>query len=309
MPYPDGSPLFSLCGVFWSCYALCISPRHMKKFASLLFALLILSGCSRFGNSDDTVMMPTMGMDYDEAEEYKADDRSMMGGESGYAPDAEQKVIKTGTLSLHMEDVRESVDLIKEQVTVWGGEVTNTNVTRYSNSYYGSLTVRVPSDQFDTALTGLKEMAVYVESEYTNADNITEVYMDLEARLNNLKEEETQYLAILDKAVTVEEILNVTDYLSQVRYEIESLEGQLKYYDTNVDYSTITLTLTEDESVEAAQESWRPLSTFREALSDWMVFLQDFADAAIYLVIFGWPLILILLGAWLWKRSHTKRRK
>lgn len=283
----------------------------MKKFASLLLALFILSGCSRFGGNDSSVPtpMPSMGMDYDEAEEYSMADRSMMGSESGYVADAEQKVVKTGTLSLHMEDVRESVDAIKEQVTAWGGEVTNSNITRYDNSYYGTLTVRVPSDQFDAALAGLKEMAVYVESEYTNADNITEVYMDLETRLNNLKEEEAQYLAILDKAVTVEEILQVTDYLSNVRYEIESLEGQLKYYDTNVDYSTITLTLTEDESVEATQETWRPLSTFREALSDWMVFLQDFADAGIYLVIFGWPLALILLGIWLWKRSHRKTRK
>ncbi len=283
----------------------------MKKFASLLLALLVLSGCSRFGGNDSSVPtpMPSMGMDYDEAEEYSMADRSMMGSESGYMADAEQKVVKTGTLSLHMEDVRESVDAIKEQVNAWGGEVTNSNITRYDNSYYGTLTVRVPSDQFDAALAGLKEMAVYVESEYTNADNITEVYMDLETRLNNLKEEEAQYLAILDKAVTVEEILQVTDYLSNVRYEIESLEGQLKYYDTNVDYSTISLTLTEDESVEATQETWRPLSTFREALSDWMVFLQDFADAGIYLVIFGWPLALILLGIWLWKRSHRKTRK
>ncbi len=283
----------------------------MKKFASLLLLLFVLSGCSRFRASDESVMMPSpdMGMDYDEAEEYSMSGRGMMSEESGYVADAEQKVVKTGTLSLHMEDVRESVDLIKEQVATWGGEVINSNVTRYSNSYYGTLTVRVPSEQFDTAFAGLKEMALYTESEYTNADNITEAYMDLEARLNNLKEEETQYLAILDKAVTVDEILQVTDYLANVRYEIESIEGQLKYYDTNVDYSTITLSLSEDESVEAAQETWRPLSTFREALSDWMVFLQDFADAAIYLLIFGWPLLLIVLALWIWKRGHTKRRK
>jgi hypothetical protein len=106
--------------------------------------------------------------------------------------------------------------------------------------------------------------------------------MDLEARLNNLKEEEAQYLAILDKAVTVDEILQVTDYLSTVRYEIESAEGQMKYYDTNVDYSTITLTLTEDESVEATQEAWRPEGTFHEAVSDWMLFLQKIADSAIW---------------------------
>lgn len=282
----------------------------MKKLAPFLLMLLLLSGCSLFGNKEMSYESAPGYYDYDMEDSVKGDTRTMMpSDESGYVADAEQKVIRTGTLSLHMEDVRESVEAIRENVTLWGGEVTNSNVTRYENSYYASMTVRVPADQFDTALAGLKEMAVYVESEYTNADNVTEMYMDLEARLNNLKAEEEQYLAILDKAVTVEEILQVTDYLSNVRYEIETIENQLKYYDTNVDYSTITLTLTEDESVEAVQETWRPLSTFRNALSDWMVFLQDLADGAIYLAIFGWPLILILLGLWIWRRRGKKSRK
>lgn len=229
--------------------------------------------------------------------------------DSGYVAGVEQKVIKTGTLSLHMESVRDGVEAIKANVTLWGGDVTNSNITRYDNSYFASITVRVPSDQFDAALSGLKAMALYTESEYTNAENITELYMDLEARLNNLKEEEAQYLSILDQAVTVEEILQVTDYLSNVRYEIESIEGQLKYYDTNVDYSTITLTLTEDASAAAAQETWKPKSTFNEAVSNWVIFLQEITDTVIYLAIFGWPLLL-LGGAYLiWRRKHGKKKK
>lgn len=220
----------------------------------------------------------------------------------------EEKVIKTGTLSLHMEDVRSSVEEIKTTVTSWGGETLNSNVSLYGNSYYGTMTVRVPSDQFDAAFSALKEMALYVESEYTNADNVTEQYMDLEARLNNLNEEEAQYLAILDKATTVEEILQVTDYLSQVRYEIESAETQLKYYDTNVDYSTITLTLTEDEDLAIVNETWEPKSTFNEALSDWYRFLQEAVDFGIYAVIFAWPLLLLAVLAWLWKRRRSQKK-
>lgn len=290
----------------------------MKKITLLLLALFLLSGCSSFISSSE-VSSPEYGYDtstgssgYYEGEEYYMMDSesTKMVDDSGYVAGVEQKIIKTGTLALHMESVQEGVELIKTKVTEWGGDVTNSNITRYDNSYYGSMTVRVPSEQFDAAMAGLKELAVYVDSEYTNADNITEAYMDLEARLNNLKEEEQQYLAILDKAVTVEEILQVTDYLSTVRYEIESAEGQLKYYDTNVDYSTITLTLTEDESVAAVQETWRPLSTFRDAMSEWVVFLQDVVDSAIYLAIFGWPVLVLLLVVLIWRRRHhAKRRK
>lgn len=287
----------------------------MKKLIPFLLALFLLNGCASFRGAD--VSAPEYGYDtttgssgYYEEEYYAMDSDSITkSDDSGYVEGVEQKVIKTGTLALHMESVQDGVELIKAKVTEWGGDVTNSNVTRYDNSYYASMTVRVPSEQFDAAMSGLKELAIYVDSEYTNADNITEAYMDLEARLNNLKEEEAQYLAILDKAVTVEEILQVTDYLSSVRYEIESAEGQLKYYDTNVDYSTISLTLTEDESVAAVQVTWRPLSTFREALSEWVIFLQELADSAIYLAIFGWPILLLLLIVSVWRRRHGKKRK
>lgn len=283
----------------------------MKKLVPLLLALLLLSGCGRFVVSEevsapeyeyDMMTEPMPGSD-------RAMDSKMIMDESGYAAGVEQKVIKTGTLSLHMESVRDSVETIKANVSLWGGEVTNSSVTRSGNSYYATMTVRVPSDQFETAMSGLKDMSLYTESEFTNADNITEMYMDLEARLNNLRAEEEQYLAILEKAVTVEETLQVTDYLSTVRYEIESAEGQLKYYDTNVDYSSISLSLTEDESAEAAQETWRPESTFNDAVSDWVIFLQQLADSAIYLVIFGWPVILLGVAYVIWKRSHRKKRK
>ncbi|MFA4814666.1 MAG: DUF4349 domain-containing protein [Candidatus Gracilibacteria bacterium] len=290
----------------------------MKKIAILLLALFLLAGCSSFQSSQSGEFSSSgvPAPEYDMMTENSVTaDRSMMESESivaqdesGYVEGVEQKVIKTGTLALHMESVQEGVELIKTKVAEWGGDTINSNVTRYDNSYYADMTVRVPSEQFDSAMSGLKELALYVSSEYTNADNITEAYMDLEARLNNLKEEEQQYLAILDKAVTVEEILQVTDYLSTVRYEIESAEGQLKYYDSNVDYSTISLALTEDESVAAAQEAWLPLSTFREALSEWVVFLQGLTDSVIYLAIFGWPVLVLILIVSVWRRRHHAKR-
>lgn len=289
----------------------------MKKILSLFLALFVLSGCASMGSKDAPMPNGEYEMMSEESAVYEPmmmdsmdeNSRMMIADPEVYGEDAEQKIIKTGSLSLHMESVRDGAEAIQLSVEEIGGQVTNSNITRYSNSYYATLTVQVPSEQFDAAMELLKGMALYVSSEYTNADNVTEAYMDLEARLSNLKEEEAQYLAILDKAVTVEEILQVTDYLSNVRYEIESIEGQLKYYDSNVDYSTISLTLTEDESVEAVQESWRPGSTFNEAVSDWMIFLQDFVDFGIYVVIFAWPVLLIALVALIWNRRHAKKRK
>lgn len=285
----------------------------MKKLLSFLVLSFLLGGCSFFGKSSDySYETPMM-------EEYYAVESESSGGyadesyrsttsdsivvdDSGYVEGVEQKVIKTGDLSLHVQDVRETADTIKNMVEDWGGDVSSSDITRYDTSYWGYLTLRVPSDQFDTAMEALKELAIYVNSETTNAQNITEAYMDLEARLTALEAEEAQYLEILDKATTVEEILQVTDYLSSVRYEIESVEGQLKYYDSNVDYSTIYLTLTEDESVSVTTETWDPWGTVQNATSDWIGFLQRIVDRIIYVLIFAGPFLLVAALVVLWVR-------
>ena len=285
-----------------------------------LFAVfLFVSGCGFFRSSDESYSydqgsVTGSSYEYDmmavESESAYMD-RSLVSpiDDGGFVEGVEQKIIRTGDLSLHVDDVRESVDIVKVKAEELGGSVDDSEVTRYDTSYNGYLTVRVPSEQFETAMAALKELAIYVNSETTNADNITATYVDMQARLATMKAEEQQYLEILDQAVTVEEILQVTDYLNAVRQEIESTTGQLQYYDSQVDYSTITVTLTEDESIAVAKESWRPIGTIKDALSDWVVFLQGALDLGIYLVIFGWPVILVLWGVWVWVRKSGKKHK
>lgn len=221
--------------------------------------------------------------------------------------DYDQKIIKTGSLDLHVSDVQESADQISQLVESWGGSVLSSNVYRGDTSYSAWLSVRVPLDRFDESMDELKALALYVNYEYSNAEDVTEHYIDLEARLKNLVAEEEQYLSIMDIATTVEEVLDVTDALYDVRYEIESIESSLAYYDTRINYSTIEISLTEDESVTVVTERWRFMETVREAYSDWVEFLQDVVDDAIYLVIYVWPLALIFLIVWLWKRKKRRR--
>lgn len=233
----------------------------------------------------------------------------MMGADAILVSDEDRQIIQTGELNLHVESVQDAVVAITTFVESKGGTVSNSNVTRGTNSYSGYMTLRVPSAEFDATVAGLKEMAVYVASEYINADDVTEYYTDLQTRLSNKQAEEAQYLEILDQTATVTETLAVTQALSNVRYEIESLQGQLKYYDSQVDDSTISIYLSEDESVSTVSETWKPVSTLKGALSDWVVFLQGAADAVVYLVIFGWPLLIVAWGVRAWHRRSKKSSK
>ncbi len=279
---------------------------------------LLFSACS-FSRGDLHAMMPgdfdlSMPMDTASSQEAVYGEETklsfMADTEAAYTPESvDRKIIYTASLSLHVEEVREAGEAIQVLVEGMGGNVTDSNITRGSNSYTGWFTLRVPVDQFQLAMTELKALSVYVDSEYSNAQDVTEYYMDLETRLTNKQAEEAQYLEILTRAQTVTEILSVTAYLSDVRYEIESIQGQINYYDSQTDYSTITVYLSEDESVSAVSETWKPVSTFRGAISDWVIFLQGAADLVIYLVIFGWPFLILAWGIRAFFRRSKKPAK
>jgi hypothetical protein len=291
----------------------------LKKYWWLVL-LIVLAGGYYWTNSDGDLFEGKEDLDYLTSSYYDYgydDDYYYAEAESVRAYDVgagfayeymdesgsyDQKVMKSGSLTLHVDDVQEVAEEMTDYVTGLGGIVTSSSINRGDSSYYGYLTVRVPVESFDEALLALKEMSLYVDYEYVYADDITETYMDLEARLNNLMVEEAAYLDLMEMTGSVTEILEVTSALANVRYEIESTESSLSYYDARVDYSTIDLSLSEDDSVSAVTETWRPIGTVMDAFSDWIVFLQDGADKVIYGAIYLWPLALIVLVVWLVRR-------
>ena len=110
-----------------------------------------------------------------------------------------------------------------------------------------------------------------VNSKQVQGQDVTEQYVDLEARLKNLRATEGQFSEIMKKAQKIEEILAVQAQLSQVRGEIESLEGRKKYLDQNVDYSVITLSLSTSEDqlpVIDSADQWKPLGVLKDAVRD-----------------------------------------
>ena len=223
-------------------------------------------------------------------------------GKSMVVDTESQKVIQSASLYLHVDNVRETVDELGVLTGQWGGYIENSNVDRYGDSYSGYLTLRIPNERFDEAVVVLKDLSNYVISEYRNSEDVTEAYIDLEARLNNFRAQEVAYLEVMDRAESVEEILDVTDALSGVRAEIESLESRLQYYDSRVDFSSLSVSLEEDESVVSVAETWRPLSTIRDAFASWLGFLQNLVDDVIVVAIYGWPILVIVLLALMFRR-------
>lgn len=229
----------------------------------------------------------------------------MSEGDLGQYKTVGSKIIKTGSLNLDVKSTNEAMASINAVAIKYEGfvESSNTWLDEYKNALYGTVTLRVAFTYFDVAMNELKVLATVVRSESISGQDVTEQFIDLEARLKNLKAEESQYLEILKKATKVEDLLNVHNALAQVRSEIESLEGQIQALTNRTDYSSITVSIQEEPSIVAPTRTWKPVVVVKEALQNLVEASQGFVNGFIYLVVFGLPFAVVLgLGYWVWRR-------
>ncbi|KAA0206854.1 DUF4349 domain-containing protein [Candidatus Uhrbacteria bacterium] len=226
-----------------------------------------------------------------------------------------ERVIRNGSLSLRVDRVETRLAEARAIATAENGFVADANVVDREGVKSATLTIRVPQDAFDRTLARLKELASTVFNESTNTEDVTAQFVDLEARLGAARAEEAQYLRILEDADTIEETLQVTARLGEVRARIESMEGQLRYLRDRTEYSTIRVSMTEEARVQVPTPVWRPGETLRESLRDLVIALQGLADLLIALAVFLFGLVLpvalgVMLVAWivraLWKKFRSK---
>jgi hypothetical protein len=151
------------------------------------------------------------------------------------------KIIKTGTIDIEVENYDEAILKIKNDIKKWDGYISNENENAYSYMTSNVLTIRVLSENFENLVQDVCENVKKVESKSISAVDVSEEFVDLQARLKTKKEVEKRYIELLNKAYDVQDILYVEDKIRVIREEIEAKEGRLKYLSDRVAFSTITL--------------------------------------------------------------------
>lgn len=204
-----------------------------------------------------------------------------------------KKIIKNGNLKIYVKDAEESAVQIEALAKAKGGYVSESNIYDSRSGYKsGRITVRIPNQEFESTMHNVKEIAVDVESESIDTQDVTEEYVDNEAQLRNLRAEETQYLRIMEKAYTINDTLQVANKLSDVRMRIERIQGRLKYLDRQVDMSTIRINLEADADVKVFGLKWRPLIVAKQAIRNMLEALSAYIDAMINFI-FILPVIIL----------------
>lgn len=298
----------------------------MKRTTSILMALLmvlcIFTGCGSTALSDTNAkadMAVTEGYDggwymesdsadwleeewvvdvevaYDEIEMETAVEPSTGSTTADEVPQSERKIIKNKSMNVQTTDLDAFISELKRQVSAMGGYVESSSNYKSSADY----TVRIPVDNYDAFSTVVGDLGtVTYENEYI--DDVTSQYIDIEARLTALRSEQESYLRLMEKAETVEEILKIQSYLSNVNYQIESYTAQLNSMKSKISYSTIHLSI--DEVVRVANVTEKPTVWQRitSGLSDNLYdigedatdFFVDFVSALPYIAI--WAVIIVI---------------
>ncbi len=163
------------------------------------------------------------------------------------ATDTQQMIVRTSNISMVVEDVSVTMDQITQLAESSDGYVVSSNKWKNGERLAGTITIRVPAGDFESAMATLRAMADEVTSENTTSQDVTAEYVDLSAQLKNLQATESQLLSIMQKAEKIEDILAVQNQLTNTRDQIERIKGRMQYLEQTSATSLITLQLTQSK--------------------------------------------------------------
>lgn len=160
------------------------------------------------------------------------------------------KLIWTASLQVEVPDFRAAVDEAGRASVALGGYVSDRQFSEDAEGRErGQITLRVPSEKFDGAMSALKKLG-RVKSEGVQTQDVTRAYSDLETRLRVKRETATRLREILTRQTgKVSDVLEVEREIARVVEEIEQAEGERRYFDNQVSLSTITLALFEPDAM------------------------------------------------------------
>ena len=211
-------------------------------------------------------------------------------------------------MSLIVKDVLSVRDSIAQLAARFEGYVVSSQLMGEEEGMSGFITIRVPANRFDQALSEIRTLAVRVISETTNSQDVTEEYTDLQSRLRNAEATEKQYLALLEKATNVEDILKIYDSLSRVRSEIEQLKGRIQYLERTSSISSISVQLEPETTAKpVVRPGWSGWEVLKSAARGFVAFLQVLGTIIIWLIIFI-PVWGTVTGILLWRRHRRKKK-
>ena len=306
----------------------------------MVMLVLLLSGCgastnmSAYEYAAEAPQSAALDASYDYAgsnggytdDLYKAESEAVYteaeeagtGGGQTKTPDQSRKLIKDVTIHAETEEFDQLLANVESRMEALGGYMEHFNMYNGSG-YYGEtnrnadLTIRIPAAQLSAFVAEVAQIS-NITSRSESVQDVTLQYVDLESHKKSLLVEQQRLLELLEQAETIEDIIALESRLSQVRYQLESMESQLRTYDNLVDYSTVYLYINEVKKLTPVEEqtTWQKISTGfmnnLESLGKGLVnFGIGFIVASPYLLF--WAVIIAIIAFMVIKGLKKKNKK
>lgn len=311
----------------------CITGKN-SIFAVLLIVVLMLSGCGsaskgaaydsattesvqsadmEFGMYDNGAMMEEDVMVEESAAEV-TEGTGEAGNQAEIVQESNRKLIKRQYMTVETLEFDTFTDRVKEKVESVGGYIEQSSIS--GNSYYSSgrryadYTIRIPVAQLESFVEGISQNCNVTEFS-EEVDDITLKYVDTASRIEALKIEQENLMKMLTEEGDLDTILRIQSRLTEVRYELQSYESQMRVFDNNIDYSTVYLNVHEVERTTSKDEGGFGIR-LKERLSDNLFDVtESLVNFALFLLggIPYWILLAVIVSVVVFVVKHTRKRR
>ena len=216
----------------------------------------------------------------------------------------ERKLIKEGSITFETDNCKATKDLIQNVANNLNGYLSRDDEYAYNDRIQHNITIRVPSANFDKLLTEISQSIKEIDDQNISVKDVTEEFVDVEARLKAKKIVEQRYLDLLDKAHSVGDILQIENELARLREEIESTEGRLRYLKDQVSLSTLSISFYQntDKGFGFGKKAKEGLKNGYKGLLWFFIGLINIWPFLIFMVLFIWFIVRLI------KRSGKKSK-
>ncbi len=274
----------------------------MKNTTFLLSLLVIFLSCS--GNSDYKLSNESEVSREYTMEEMLIESANEKPSGNDEEPLQEQRIIKTGFFTFETESVDKSYQKINSWIKAHKGFIQNDRTNKDYDRIHRSLLIRIPSNSFQPLVDSIYKSVKLLDRKEVILKDVTEEFVDIEARLKAKRKLEERYLQLLAKANTVKDMLEIERQIAQIREEIEAKQGRLKYLQNKVSLSTIHL-----DFYEMTETLKSPSKTYGSRL--WRAVKGGFEGIGNFFIgiVYVWPFIIIGVLVGLFIRNRIRKRK
>ena len=210
---------------------------------------------------------------------------------------------------MEVQNVPAAVEQTRALVIQYGGSITSSDSGESFNRY-ANISALIPRDSFYELIGAVKNIAMKVTNENINSNDVTEEFVDTEAKLNVMKETEKRFIILLSETANVEEVMSVERELMRLRGEIDSLEGRMKYLSKTTDNSVLNIYMIEEVSITGS--GWSFSESLDNSVRAMVSFSKHIANFLIGVIVFSPILIGVVFIVFLvykYGKRYVIRRK